>query len=151
MPLPGPGEAKRAILDTYTKEHSAEYQARRSIDLPAACGTRIGDLDQIESIVLHTSHHTHYVIGTGSNDPQKFDPDASRETLDHSVMYIFAVALQDGTWHHERLVRARARAAPRHGRAVAQDLHRRGPGVDPPLPLHRPREKAFGGRVPRSR
>ena len=38
------------------------------------------------------------MIGTGSNDPQKFDPGASRETLDHSVMYIFAVALQDGTW-----------------------------------------------------
>jgi 2-methylcitrate dehydratase len=28
------------------------------------------------------------------------DPNASRETLDHSIMYIFAVALQDGTWHH---------------------------------------------------
>src|SRR5690606_7182458 len=25
---------------------------------------------------------------------------ASRETLDHSIMYIFAVALQDGRWHH---------------------------------------------------
>jgi len=41
------------------------------------------------------------VIGTGSNDPQKFDPHATRETLDHSIMYIFAVALEDGTWHHE--------------------------------------------------
>ena len=28
------------------------------------------------------------------------DPQASRETLDHSIMYIFAVALQDGRWHH---------------------------------------------------
>jgi 2-methylcitrate dehydratase len=28
------------------------------------------------------------------------DPKASRETLDHSIMYIFAVALQDGGWHH---------------------------------------------------
>ena len=28
------------------------------------------------------------------------DPNASRETLDHSIMYIFAVALEDGTWHH---------------------------------------------------
>ena len=42
------------------------------------------------------------VIGTGSNDPQKFDPAASRETLDHSIMYIVAVALQDGAWHHVR-------------------------------------------------
>ncbi|MEV6768389.1 2-methylcitrate dehydratase PrpD [Nocardia sp. NPDC051030] len=102
VPLPGPGEPKRGILDTYTKEHSAEYQSQAPIDLARRMRDRIGDLDQIASIVLHTSHHTHYVIGTGSGDPQKFDPKASRETLDHSVMYIFAVALQDGTWHHER-------------------------------------------------
>ncbi|MUL64851.1 2-methylcitrate dehydratase [Mycobacterium sp. CBMA 234] len=102
VPLPGPGEAKRAILDTYTKEHSAEYQSQAPIDLARRMRSRIGDLDQIATIVLHTSHHTHVVIGTGSGDPQKFDPDASRETLDHSVMYIFAVALQDGEWHHER-------------------------------------------------
>ncbi len=102
VPLPGPGEAKRGILDTYTKEHSAEYQSQAPIDLAYRLRERVGDLSQIASIVLHTSHHTHYVIGTGSNDPQKFDPRASRETLDHSIMYIFAVALQDGTWHHER-------------------------------------------------
>lgn len=102
VPLPGPGEPKRAILDSYTKEHSAEYQSQAPIDLARRMRDRIGDLDQIASIVLHTSHHTHVVIGTGSGDPQKFDPTASRETLDHSVMYIFAVALQDGTWHHER-------------------------------------------------
>jgi 2-methylcitrate dehydratase len=28
------------------------------------------------------------------------DPNANRETLDHSIMYIFAVALEDGNWHH---------------------------------------------------
>ena len=102
VPLPGPGEPKHAILDSYTKEHSAEYQSQAPIDLARRMRSRIGDLDQIATIVLHTSHHTHVVIGTGSGDPQKFDPDATRETLDHSVMYIFAVALQDGEWHHER-------------------------------------------------
>jgi 2-methylcitrate dehydratase len=61
---------------------------------------QIKDMDAIEKIIIHTSHHTHYVIGTGANDPQKMDPKASRETLDHSIMYIFAVALQDGRWHH---------------------------------------------------
>jgi 2-methylcitrate dehydratase len=61
---------------------------------------QIADMDAIEKIIIHTSHHTHYVIGTGANDPQKMDPKASRETLDHSIMYIFAVALQDGRWHH---------------------------------------------------
>ncbi len=102
VPLPAPGEPKRAILDSYTKEHSAEYQSQAPIDLARRLRGRLGNLEQVASIVLHTSHHTHVVIGTGSGDPQKFDPDASRETLDHSLPYIFAVALQDGGWHHER-------------------------------------------------
>jgi 2-methylcitrate dehydratase len=100
--LPGPGEPCRAILETYTKEHSAEYQAQAFIDLAFRLRARIGALGQVDSIVLHTSRHTHQVIGSGSSDPQKYDPRASRETLDHSVPYIFAVALEDGTWHHER-------------------------------------------------
>jgi len=100
VPLPAPGEAKRAILDSYTKEHSAEYQSQALIDLAFRMRESITDFDAIEKITIHTSHHTHYVIGTGANDPQKMDPKASRETLDHSIMYIFAVALQDGSWHH---------------------------------------------------
>jgi 2-methylcitrate dehydratase len=100
VPLPEKGEEKRAILETYTKEHSAEYQSQALIDLAARMKSKIPNFDDIENIVIHTSHHTHYVIGTGANDPQKMDPKASRETLDHSIMYIFAVALQDGTWHH---------------------------------------------------
>ena len=101
VPLPAKGEPKRAILDTYTKEHSAEYQSQALIDLARRMGPQIGNLSHIESVVIHTSHHTHYVIGTGANDPQKMDPKSSRETLDHSIMYIFAVALEDGGWHHE--------------------------------------------------
>ena len=100
VPLPAAGEAKRAIMDSYTKEHSAEYQSQALIDLAFRMREKIADFDTIEKIVIHTSHHTHYVIGTGANDPQKMDPKASRETLDHSIMYIFAVALQDGSWHH---------------------------------------------------
>lgn len=100
VPLPEVGEEKRAILETYTKEHSAEYQSQALIDLASRMKTKISNFDDVKSVVIHTSHHTHYVIGTGANDPQKMDPKASRETLDHSIMYIFAVALQDGTWHH---------------------------------------------------
>src|SRR5579871_2925093 len=33
VPLPGAGEPKRAILDSYTKQHSAEYQSQALIDL----------------------------------------------------------------------------------------------------------------------
>ena len=108
---------------------------------------RIGDLDQIASIVLHTSRHTHVVIGTGSGDPQKFDPGASRETLDHSVMYIFAVALQDGTWHHEH-----SYAAERAQRLDTVELWKKISTAEDPEWTRRyhstdPNEKAFGARA----
>ena len=102
VPMPDRGEGKRAILDSYTKEHSAEYQSQALIDLAFRMGKRVSDWEAVREVVIETSHHTHYVIGTGSGDPQKMDPGASRETLDHSIMYIVAVALQDGAWHHVR-------------------------------------------------
>jgi 2-methylcitrate dehydratase len=147
VPLPEPGEAKRGILDTYTKEHSAEYQSQAPIDLARRLRERIGDLSQIATIVLHTSHHTHYVIGTGSGDPQKFDPDASRETLDHSLPYIFAVALEDGTWHHER-----SYAPERAHRPETVELWHKISTVEDPEWTRRyhsndPAEKAFGARA----
>ena len=57
VPLPEPGEAKRAILDTYTKEHSAEYQAQASIDLARRlhASTRILD-DPRHDRVDHPAH-----------------------------------------------------------------------------------------------
>ncbi|WP_243229490.1 MmgE/PrpD family protein [Microbacterium sp. CIAB417] len=150
VPLPATGEAKRAILDTYTKEHSAEYQAQAWIDLARKLHREHPELidpANVASIVLHTSHHTHHVIGSGANDPQKYDPQASRETLDHSIPYIFAVALQDGTWHHvdsylpERAARADT-VALWHRITTAEDAEwtRRYHSIDPA-------EKAFGGRV----
>jgi 2-methylcitrate dehydratase len=150
VPLPAEGEAKRGILDSYTKEHSAEYQAQAWIDLARKLHNEYPDRfdpQNIESIVLHTSHHTHYVIGSGANDPQKYDPTASRETLDHSIPFIFTVALQDGTWHHvdsyapERAGRADT-VALWHKVTTAEDAEwtRRYHSEDP-------NEKAFGGRV----
>ncbi len=100
VPLPKKNASKKAILETYTKEHSAEYQSQALIDLARSLKRKIKNLSEINKIIIETSHHTHFVIGTGANDPQKMDPNASRETLDHSIMYIFAVALEDGSWHH---------------------------------------------------
>ena len=100
VPLPDSTQPLRAILDSYTKQHSAEYQAQALIDIGFALHARGLDLDSVTDVLIRTSHHTHHVIGTGSNDPQKMDPDSSRETLDHSVMYILAVAWEDGAWHH---------------------------------------------------
>jgi 2-methylcitrate dehydratase len=147
VPLPAPGEPKRAILETYTKEHSAEYQAQALIDLARRLGPQIGEFAKVETVVIHTSHHTHYVIGSGSGDPQKYDPAASRETLDHSLPYIFAVALQDGGWHHIRSYQ-RARAM----RPDTVQLWRKITTAEDPQWTRRyhepdPAKRSFGGRV----
>ncbi|WP_349897546.1 MmgE/PrpD family protein [Parafrigoribacterium soli] len=150
VPLPERGEAKRAILDSYTKEHSAEYQAQAWIDLARRLGQQhpeLRDPANVVRAVLHTSHHTHFVIGSGANDPQKYDPMASRETLDHSIPYIFAVALQDGEWHHER-----SYAPERAARPDTVELWRKISTEEDAEWTRRyhsldPREKAFGGRV----
>jgi len=150
VPLPAEGESKRGILDSYTKEHSAEYQAQAWIDLARRLGTErpeLRDPANVASVVLHTSHHTHYVIGSGANDPQKYDPTASRETLDHSIPYIFAVALQDGAWHH-----VESYTPERAGRADTVELWHKVTTAEDAEWTRRyhsedPNEKAFGGRV----
>ena len=147
VPLPAPGEACRAILESYTKEHSAEYQAQAWIDLAFRLRKQIPDLRDIGDVTIHTSHHTHSVIGSGANDPQKFDPHASRETLDHSLMFIFAAALHTGFWHH---VRSYAPEVVTHPDVVA--LWQKIKTVEDPAWTARyhatdPSEKAFGGRV----
>jgi 2-methylcitrate dehydratase len=150
VPLPGPGEPRTGILDTYTKEHSAEYQSQALIDLARRLHrTRpeLAEPGRIASIVIHTSHHTHYVIGSGANDPQKYSPSATRETLDHSIPYIVAVALQDGAWHHER-----SYAPERANRPDTVELWRRITTAEDPEWTRRyhstnPAEKAFGGRM----
>ncbi|HEY0247341.1 MAG TPA: MmgE/PrpD family protein [Gryllotalpicola sp.] len=149
--LPSPGEARRAILDSFTKEHSAEYQAQAWIDLARRFHTEypliFDDPARVESIVLKTSHHTHDVIGSGANDPQKYSPDASRETLDHSVPYIFTVALQDGGWDHET-----SYAPERAHRPDTVALWQKVTTVEDPEWTRRyhsldPKEQAFGGAI----
>ena len=145
--LPTLGEPKRAIMETYTKAYSAEVQAQPWIDLAFRLRERIDDLEEVAKIVIHTSHHTHRIIGNGAGDPQKYDPSASRETLDHSLMYIFAVALEDGRWHHvdsygpERANRPETVALWQKIRTV-EDAEWDRKYHDPD-----PDKRAFGGRV----
>jgi 2-methylcitrate dehydratase len=149
VPLPAPGERPRAILETYTKAHSAEYQAQALIDLAFDLRRRLdaGELARVREIVVRTSHHTHTVIGSGSNDPEKYDPDASRETLDHSIMYILAVALEDGRFDH-----LESYAPERAHRPSTVALWRKIRTVEDPAWTARyhdadPGRRAFGGRV----
>ena len=147
VPLPKKGESKKAILETYTKEYSAEYQSQALIDLAKNLKTKIPYLNQIKKIDIYTSHHTHYVIGTGANDPQKMDPNSSRETLDHSIMYIFAVALEDGSWHH-----VKSYAPERAKRKNTVDLWKKIETFEDPewtKKYHHPdpKQKCFGAKV----
>jgi len=147
VPLPERNETKKAILETYTKEHSAEYQAQALIDLARSLKKRVGNIEKIKKIEIYTSHHTHYVIGTGANDPQKMDPKASRETLDHSIMYIFAVALEDGSWHH-----VKSYASERAKRKSTVELWKKIITIENSewtKKYHHPdpRKKCFGGKV----
>ena len=147
VPLPKKGESKKAILETYTKEYSAEYQAQALIDIAKKLNKKISNLNQIKKIDLYTSHHTHYVIGTGANDPQKMDPNASRETLDHSIMYIFAVALEDANWHHINSYtksRARKKSTIKIWKSIVthEDKKWTKKYHDP-----NPKKKSFGGKV----
>jgi 2-methylcitrate dehydratase len=99
--LPAPGEPLRAILQTFTKAHAAVNHAQAFIDL--AFELRAGvDLSRVREVVVRTNSTVHNIVGSGAADPEKSNPDASRETLDHSLSYIVAVALEDGWFHHER-------------------------------------------------
>ncbi|MEM1409478.1 MAG: MmgE/PrpD family protein, partial [Pseudomonadota bacterium] len=68
-------------------------------------------------------------------------------TLDHSIMYIFAVALQDGTWHH---VHSYAPERAKREDTVAL-WHKVSTTEDPEWTRryhsHDPKEKAFGAKV----
>ena len=147
VPLPKKNQEKKAILETYTKEYSAEYQAQALIDIAKKLNKKINNLNQIKKIDIYTSHHTHNVIGTGANDPQKMDPNASRETLDHSIMYIFAVALEDADWHHVKSYtksRANKKSTIRIWRSIKthEDKKWTKKYHDP-----NPRKKSFGAKV----
>ncbi|MEN9288081.1 MAG: hypothetical protein RLZ88_751, partial [Actinomycetota bacterium] len=72
---------------------------------------------------------------------------ASRETLDHSIPYIFTVALQDGAWHH-----VDSYAPERAARPDTVELWLKTTTLEDAEWTRRyhsldPAEKAFGGRV----
>jgi len=98
--LPEPGQPLRAILGTFTKAYAAVNHAQAFIDLAFDLRQQV-DLSRVSDVVIHTNSAVHHIVGSGANDSEKYNPDASRETRDHSLSYIVAVALEDGRFHHE--------------------------------------------------
>ncbi len=81
------------IMQTYIKYYPVEYHAQSGVQAALNLREKLPTLDpdKIESIKILTSDISYEIIG---NDPDKWHPQ-SRETADHSLPYIVAVALMD--------------------------------------------------------
>ncbi len=83
------------ILDTYIKLYPVEYHAQSAVDIALDLRNELGaeGLKHIEHIAIDTFRVAYEII---AKDPEKWRP-TTRETADHSLPYITAVALLDGT------------------------------------------------------
>jgi 2-methylcitrate dehydratase len=76
VPLPERGEPKLGILDTYTKEHSAEYQAQAWIDLARKLGTEHPELRDPKNITRAAHEPPHPLCDRfGRQRPAEVRPD----------------------------------------------------------------------------
>ncbi|MGP0567015.1 MULTISPECIES: MmgE/PrpD family protein [unclassified Nitrospina] len=82
------------IVDTYIKYFPAEYHSQSAIWAALELREKIGadSVAGIERIHVETSFHSYEIIG---KEPEKWTP-GTKETADHSLPYIVAVALMDG-------------------------------------------------------
>jgi 2-methylcitrate dehydratase len=87
-----------------TKTRPAEYNAQGPIDLMLELRELMA-LDDIEAIEVETYRLAYHEIGS---DPAKWDP-RTRETADHSLPYLLAVALVDGSIDTDSASEARVR------------------------------------------
>ncbi|MDQ6622123.1 MAG: MmgE/PrpD family protein, partial [Verrucomicrobiota bacterium] len=89
--LPGEGPASM-ILKTSIKYWPAEYHSQSAIEAALHLRNQIPDLAQVKSMVIESHDASVDIIGS---EPEKWKPQ-QRETADHSLPYITAVALIDG-------------------------------------------------------
>ena len=89
--MPGKGPASM-ILKTSIKYWPAEYHSQSAIEAALFLRKQIGDVGQIESVAIESHDAAVDIIGS---EPEKWKPE-TRETADHSLPYITAIALIDG-------------------------------------------------------
>ncbi|HEY4282551.1 MAG TPA: MmgE/PrpD family protein [Chthoniobacterales bacterium] len=89
--MPGKGSASM-ILKTSIKYWPAEYHSQSAIEAALFLRKEIGDVSQIESVRIESHDAAVDIIGS---EPEKWKPE-TRETADHSLPYITAIALIDG-------------------------------------------------------
>jgi 2-methylcitrate dehydratase len=79
------------------KSYAAHITAQTAIPAAAALAKEIGSPDRITTLEIGTTRRGRQVAGT---DPEKWAPD-TKETADHSLPYIVARAMFDGTIDNE--------------------------------------------------
>ena len=89
--LAGRGETFR-ISETTFKSYPSQIHTQGPIALALELRHQVASAD-IESILIHAYH---VAASTAASEPEKWAP-KTRETADHSIPYLVAVALQDGT------------------------------------------------------
>ena len=80
------------ILRTSIKFWPAEYHSQSAIEAALFLRSQIGDPSKIQRVVIESHNASVDIIGS---EPEKWKP-KTRETADHSLPYITAIALIDG-------------------------------------------------------
>src|SRR5438093_2984356 len=93
VPFPqNPQGPASMILNTSIKYWPAEYHSQSAIEAALFLREQIGDVSQIGSVDIESHDASVDIIGS---EPEKWKPE-TRETADHSLPYITAIALIDG-------------------------------------------------------
>jgi 2-methylcitrate dehydratase len=79
-------------LNTSIKYWPAEYHSQSAIEAALFLREQIDDISQISSVNIESHDASVDIIGS---EPEKWKPE-TRETADHSLPYITAIALLDG-------------------------------------------------------
>jgi 2-methylcitrate dehydratase len=93
VPFPKTGDGPAAmILNTSIKYWPAEYHSQSAIEAALSLRRQIDQLAEVKSVMIESHDAAVDIIGS---EPEKWRP-ATRETADHSLPYITAIALIDG-------------------------------------------------------
>lgn len=86
-------EADFRILRASLKKYPAEYHGQSAVEAALALHKQTGGADSIDAVDVETFQAAYEIIG---KDSEKWHP-KTRETADHSLPYLVATALLDGT------------------------------------------------------
>jgi 2-methylcitrate dehydratase len=93
VPFPqNPQGPASMILNTSIKYWPAEYHSQSAIEAALFLREQINDISQVASVNIESHEASVDIIGS---EPEKWRPE-TRETADHSLPYITAIALIDG-------------------------------------------------------